>query len=121
MYWLLSPEKITDPAKIRGLNKGIAKTLGADHVFDLSRILRLPGFYNQKHPEEKLTCKIIEEHFYPEKLYSLSDFEGYFISADEKSIPSINIKDTNAEIPPRFWELIKSDPLMEATWEGARI
>ena len=121
-YWLLHPEKIADVTKVKGIMKGIGKTMGADSVFDLSRILRLPGFYNQKHPEEKLICKILEEHFHPENIYGLSDFEKYFIDPGEKNMPiAIDEIPTDAELPERFIQLLKEDSLLESTWEGARV
>lgn len=61
-YWLLREpwplEAEEDRLRFERLNKGIAVHLGADHCWDASRVMRLPGSLNHKHTpprEVKLT------------------------------------------------------------------
>ncbi|MCO6436020.1 MAG: DUF3987 domain-containing protein [Phycisphaerae bacterium] len=63
LYWVLdepiefdSPEAI---AKVENANKRIAQAIGGDHVCDVSRVLRLPGFLNAKYDPAR-PCTIVK-------------------------------------------------------------
>lgn len=56
------------------LNRGIQKALNADDTSDVSRILRLPGSFNVKDPDNPKLCKVIEK---TDIYYNLDDFETY--------------------------------------------
>lgn len=120
MYWLLHPEKITDVTKVKGIIKGVGGTMGADSVYDLGRILRLPGFYNQKHPEEYSVCKIVQGYFHPEKKYTLSDFKKYEIKVAVK-INDVEIDHIPEEVPDRFRKLLIKNKKISDVWFGRAI
>jgi len=77
VYWLLDqPVDVREPDKrlaFETLLRGIYKVLGADATQDISRLLRLPGFLNVKHPVTH--CKLVSCH--PERRYSLDQFEKW--------------------------------------------
>lgn len=77
-YWLLE-EFCRDLRAIKARNKWIREELSptsedekADSVFDLARVMRVPGTYNLKYDDRKL-ARILE--FHPDRIYSLDDFD----------------------------------------------
>lgn len=52
-----------------------------DSVFDLSRVLRVPGSINHKIPGMPMTCRVIS--IKPEHAYNPDDFEPFFVSEEE--------------------------------------
>ena len=52
-----------------------------DSVFDLARVLRVPGSINHKIPGMPMTCRIISVK--PENVYNPDEFEPFFVSDDE--------------------------------------
>ncbi|MBN1181822.1 MAG: hypothetical protein JXB49_06005 [Bacteroidales bacterium] len=119
-YWLLDkPFQISsaeDRCHIKGIMKGLSETLPADHCFDLSRVLRLPGTYNLKDKDNPLLVKIISIH--SGRRYSIQDFESYRVGVDEINNSNIELKDV--EIPERFYGLLIRDERLKNTWEGKR-
>lgn len=78
-YWILKKAvPIENPTLIRGILRGIRKSLGVDSVLDLSGILRLPGTFNLKNGNKPVECEIIERTFNPELRYTLADFSYYY-------------------------------------------
>lgn len=67
LYWFLNEaatfasfdysDKYTS-AQIEEANRGLAHTVGGDNVADVTRVLRLPGTYNNKRRPEK-ECKVV--------------------------------------------------------------
>lgn len=77
-YWQLA-EFTTDLDGVKARNLGLIVALNdgqkdgiADSCYDLARILRLPGTYNIKNPEQPKQCTIID--YKPERVYKLTDF-----------------------------------------------
>ncbi len=61
LYWILN-KPIQPTLEVKARVKGIAKALNADaSVFDLARVLRVPGTFNRKNGEE-LLVNIIEDN-----------------------------------------------------------
>ena len=94
-YWLLrEPEQVK--ANTKSILEGLAKALGADHCFDLPRILRVPGTKNLKIPSEPKDVQVIV--FDPEIRYNLSDFEAYEVVIQEKSEVQVNFSNTQQDV-----------------------
>jgi len=74
-YWLLSEEHLLEDLPVREsferMLKSLYLDLGSDSVQDVSRILRLPGFTNQKHGKG-LPCELL--HCDSAMLYQLKIF-----------------------------------------------
>jgi hypothetical protein len=68
-YWFL--REPTDPETISALSKRLARALGGDHAFDAARILRLPGTWNRKDPNNPVPVEI--ELLEPERAYNPSE------------------------------------------------
>lgn len=78
-YWLLhEPEDIADVEKreyLESLLRRLAGVVGGDSsVAEVARILRLPGSYNWKNPEQPVPVNLVK--FEPDRRYSLIDFES---------------------------------------------
>lgn len=73
-YWFLrEPAAPSDFPRLRAVNRAIVKAVGGDPAAcDPARIMRVPGTMNVKYDPPR-PCSIIS--FFPEHLYSLSDFD----------------------------------------------
>jgi hypothetical protein len=87
--WQLSDTTVTEESKKRYVRilKGIvewSKTKGSagDNVYDISRIVRLPGYYHQK--EEPYMCEFVHKK---EKKYTYEELEEKFPYAEKEYIP----------------------------------
>jgi len=82
-YWVLSnPVKVSDIGinVLESINKALSEKLGGDRgTHDISRVLRIPGTFNFKIPDNPRPVTLISNNH---KKYSLKDFEQ-FISADK--------------------------------------
>lgn len=74
LYWLLKEpvrvEKVNDVENI--LNGLIERTHGDSGTGDITRILRAPGTFNYKIPENPIPCKVVK--IKPDLRYTLEDF-----------------------------------------------
>jgi hypothetical protein len=104
---------IADVERIEGILRGLASIFGGDHVCDISRIMRLPSFYNLKDPAKPKKSSVL--HF-ADNIYELADFDSIKV---EKSITAKYEIDLS-QIPEKFNSLLKSEPKLKATWEGIR-
>jgi putative DNA primase/helicase len=81
-YWVLSnPVKVSDIGIdiLESINKTLSQKLGGDSgTHDISRVLRIPGTFNFKIPENPRPVSLIENSH---KKYNYEDFEQ-FISAE---------------------------------------
>ena len=109
-YWLLKEPEMVDEST-KGILKGLAKHLGADTCFDLSRLLRVPGTKNLKPNVPTTDVKVIS--FNPELKYTVSDFAKFFIpvinAGQDKIVFTEAIKDVDVDelkISPATKELI---------------
>ncbi len=72
------PELSARALHIQDVISGVAAAIGGDSTSDLSRLLRVPEFPNQKDARSGRTpvpCELVETH--PERVYPLSDFERF--------------------------------------------
>ena len=71
MYWALT-EFCTDKSLIQDLNRKLAYILDGDAVFDMPRIMRMPGFPNMKYPD-KPVAKLVE--YDPDREYNVQQYD----------------------------------------------
>lgn len=118
-YWLLEkPHEVKnkeDLLHLKGYVKGLAQAVGGDSVFDLSRVLRVPGTQNTKDPGNPLPVTVLEMN--PSRKYKLTHFEKFWVQAEEAAV-SANI--TIDKISDRFWRLLEEDGKLRVTWRGER-
>lgn len=79
VFWML--RDISEPSELSTASKWVAGVLGGDHTFDAARLLRLPGSFNLKDPENPIPVTI-------EKLdldHRVVEFEVEALVADEAS------------------------------------
>jgi putative DNA primase/helicase len=72
LYWILeTPAEKQDIPKIENINKWLASHFHGDKAIDASRVLRLPGTYNQKYdPKPLVTLSSVNDN-----TYHLGDFD----------------------------------------------
>ncbi len=68
-YWIL--RESAEPGELSSLSKNLGRALGGDHTHDAARILRLPGTFNRKNPEQPILVEF--EVFEPDRRYNPSD------------------------------------------------
>lgn len=81
-YWKLTAFA-TDITAIERRNKWLADQLGADHCWNITQVLRIPGTRNYKNPTEVKEVSVVEG-FDPSRAYSLEDFPEADISTEER-------------------------------------
>lgn len=69
-YWRLI-EPCSDGALVSQTTKAIGKIMGGDSVFDVVRILRIPGTHNYKYGDPPLPVEIV--YYHPDVQYSILD------------------------------------------------
>lgn len=119
-----------------------------DSVYDLSRLMRVPGSYNQKDPRNPRPVKIIEHN--PNAVYDLDDFRerfapvrvlnAYSLRAEGSAgltieqLPGVHLSEVWARVnsepyrvnhytPPWMEDILEwgsSTDLLNRTWEGDR-
>lgn len=81
LYWELEAPVAPTP-RIADINRGLAKAVGADpHCCDVTRILRVPGFLNNKEKPEREVSVELES----ETRYRVEEFEHLAVKATEGS------------------------------------
>ncbi|GAG58321.1 unnamed protein product, partial [marine sediment metagenome] len=119
-YWLLEEPYLIvsekDKIEIKGYLKGIAIALKGDRVFDLARILRVPGTLNLKDPQHPLPVNIIK--FKPDLKYKLEMFDGHKVDVEDNLTKDIII--SPVAVPNRFWRILENDSKLKNTWERNR-
>jgi len=73
-----------DPAYVEGFNVGLGHHVGGDSVQDVTRVMRLPGTWNVKDPDNPRSCKIVE--FEPERRYRLETFQHLYVQSSASPI-----------------------------------
>ena len=99
-------EETTDQELYRSVIEGIidwSKGCGAlgDEVKDVTRVLRVPGFYH--HKQEPF---LIEEIFSTDKVYSLTKLSEYFKREVKPTLQSV--------YPQKDFQLVSNDPAIDA-------
>lgn len=99
LYWRLSaPVKVADREsrdRVEGLLRNIYVEIGGDKVQDVTRLLRLPGFWNTKCDRNSVPRKACTLHQVNDVTHSLSAFEPWTFTAsqqvrlDQESMPAV--------------------------------
>jgi KaiC/GvpD/RAD55 family RecA-like ATPase len=80
LYWLLHEEvwlkNDDDVSRMEGYLSGLASHLHGDKVFDIGRLLRLPGTVNWKDPSNPVKCTVLSSRSYPGHFYDVYEFEA---------------------------------------------
>ena len=66
-------------ARVEGLNRKLAAVLAGDAVYDVSRLMRLPGSTNCKDPDAPVKVEVVD--FDPTRRHEISDLEGWLTEA----------------------------------------
>jgi len=101
---------------VEGASRWLAEMFGGDNICDISRVMRLPGFNNNKDPQSPKKCTVMK--FNKDALYDLSDFGT--IPKSQSNMEKIELGEIPNEIPKRFFDLLESDELLNKTWLGQR-
>ncbi|HXG66366.1 MAG TPA: hypothetical protein VNO70_14805 [Blastocatellia bacterium] len=78
-YWFLAEPIPATPDNIRlieGVNKQIRALTRGDSATDISRMLRLPGTYNNKNPSKPILAELLE--LYPTRRYAPEELAARF-------------------------------------------
>jgi len=107
VYWKCEEDLIEEYGKeqaiilYKEMNKRLVHYLKADKgVYDVTRILRVPGFLHQKNPKDPFEIK---EVWKKDVSYSIRDMAWWFRPVPEKQINLLNIKNENT-VNNEFWE-----------------
>lgn len=107
-YWLLRDAAPVADASLA--MKGIAKNIGGDNTHDPARILRVPGTYNYKDPDNAVPVRLLRLD--TTRRYRFSDFSEWLDKAHEGRgtphswFPSAQAYVRRADLPPWLDELI---------------
>lgn len=104
-YWIVGAVAPEDHKRLGEVNKRLAKKFGGDHVHDIARVLRLPGFDNVKVPENPLPVKVLVEPDLGKLNWELDDLERGLIDIDvpmlEARLLELIEKGNQGEFPSR--------------------
>lgn len=115
-YWLLrepfSFSELEERDYAEARLRGLASRLGADSVWDLPRVMRVPDTVNHKNGEAP-PVEIVE--FHPSRRYNLSDFDEWALEAERAeavefeepadALEAMRKAEANG-LPARAWRLI---------------
>ena len=82
----MAPALSTKAQHAQDVLQGLAAAIGADHTFDLSRILRIPGTLNRKDERNgraPVPCKLVDLH--PGLRYGFDRFEPFALRSPDKA------------------------------------
>ena len=107
-YWVLNePLKVEDTGldNIETINRVLCKKLGGDSgTHDISRVLRVPGTYNFKQPDNPRKATVINNSG---TKYNYEDFTQFLVQTD------IDEKKTDVKSTP------ESNEELSSTWDGS--
>lgn len=97
-----------------------------DATHDLTRVMRLPGTYNIKDPDDIRPVTVAEWN--DVRRYNPDDFEGYLLAggafeawdAGKDMPPPVFSPRRGAALPPHFVTLMEDTPRLAATWQRKR-
>jgi len=120
-YWVLmkpilirGSEEVINQAE--GIGLGLANYFDSDHVQNIDRILRLPGFVNTKWSNRPVCREISVKG----PLYKIDDFTKYWREPLAKPDNRIVLGQIEKEIPDKFVQLRKKEKQVQQTWDGKR-
>lgn len=124
VYWIFRELELLDGniAIHESRMRGIAKILRADHTFDVTRVLRIPGTINYPNAKKQAlgrteaTCVL---EFLGDTRYNPDDFDVFadvIVESVEKPLVDIS-----GAIPSRFQTDLHSDQYFREVWEGVQI
>ena len=113
----------------QGLLKATAAARGFEHdaTHDLARVMRLPGTYNIKDPDNIVPVEITA--FAESRRYNPEDFAGYllfesalaeFQAAESMPAPAFTTPRHGVNAPPHFETALDGDAKLRLTWEKRR-
>lgn len=87
VYWLIAPNE--ELSRWSGIQLAMAQKLGADPAcHDLSRVMRVPGFWHRKDPDDPFMVELLECH--PERRYTLDQItNAYDLSISPPKPPQV--------------------------------
>lgn len=99
-YWVLAnPIKVSDIGidALEGINKTLSEKLGGDPgTHDISRVLRIPGTFNFKLPDNPRPVTLISNNH---KKYSLKNFEQFIVADKPKPTNKVASQQSQTIIP----------------------
>ena len=96
--------------RLQATIQAVAKLHGwdVDSTFDLARVLRVPGTYNRKIPDDPQLVTIIDAH--ENRRYNASDFTEHLINIDETPYPQTTPETRDSDLPSIELETLKLNP-----------
>ncbi len=124
VYWIFRELELIDGniATHEARMRGITKILRADHTFDVSRVLRIPGTTNYPNAKKQALGRIEVPcvlEFLSDGRFNPDDFD-VFADALAESIERPQV-DISGAIPSRFQSDLNSDQYLREVWEGIQI
>ena len=139
-WWMLSPHVPATPEnkdRAEGIGRTLKRRFGGDGVFDVSRVLRLPGTINIPNAEKaaqgrKPALATIPPEFISDRKYTLDQIATWAPPTSEKASPNDRPKspidwsaveaDTYSELPPALREKFEAfgdvRPAVAELWNG---
>lgn len=117
VYWLFTSalRATTENVQlVEGISKGIADSLGGDHVQDVSRILRTPGRKNSKYAGR---CEVIR---FGGPRYDIEALTQFYTEAGSNGAEVNLDDDEELTLPTRFKALLERNGVIGDTWHGRR-
>ncbi len=124
-YWLLESPAVGDTLSLaKAVNRALADRTNGDTVGDLARVLRTPGTYNRKSPEDPLLCQLWS--FEPTRRYNLAELAKALDVDLSKPAASKPRKRTRQRaelpalpaVPTGWWRYLENSDRARAIWHG---
>ena len=116
LYWLLSEPN--EPEALSDLSRRLAAMLGADACHDAARLLRLPGSYNCKDPNDPILVEIEELH--PERRYHAGDLDVWIPVLARPRIKLAGAVDLTvpAHLTEKARAILEANQQVRSHWRG---
>lgn len=109
VYWKL--DRMYSPDEIKLRTRRIYELLPADATYDPTRVMRVPGTYNYKDPENPELCHIVE---YTGEVFSLDVFP--------QAEPDSHVLDREINVPSQKIPLLESDKVkLRGVWQKGHL
>jgi len=117
LYWFLSDAQ--EPGKIEDVNKGIRDRVKGDHTWGRARVMRMPGSWHVKNPENPIRLEF--RHFNPKPGgWVLGDLAVYYRNAVLFSQPKSKPKSTTPQprLSVKMGDLMAANPKLSDLYHG---